>query len=145
MATSKKAVLIVLDSVGCGNAPDAAQYGDAGANTFKHIAENAHPSLPHLEALGLGNIPDTGFAPAARLKGVYGRCIERAAGKDTTTGHWEMSGLTLKKPFPTYPDGFPADVIEAFEKLTGRGVLGNCTASGTEIIERLGEEHMKTG
>ena len=145
MATSKKAVLIVLDSVGCGNAPDAAQYGDAGANTFKHIAENAHPSLPHLEALGLGNIPDTGFAPAACPKGVYGRCIERAAGKDTTTGHWEMSGLTLKKPFPTYPDGFPADVIEAFEKLTGRGVLGNCTASGTEIIERLGEEHMKTG
>ena len=120
MATSKKAVLIVLDSVGCGNAPDAAQYGDAGANTFKHIAENAHPSLPHLEALGLGNIPDTGFAPAACPKGVYGRCIERAA-------------------------GFPAEVIEAFEKLTGRGVLGNCTASGTEIIERLGEEHMKTG
>ena len=141
----KKAVLIVLDSVGCGNAPDAAQYGDAGANTFKHIAESARPGLPHLEALGLGNIPDTGFAPAACPKGVYGRCIERAAGKDTTTGHWEMSGLTLKKPFPTYPNGFPADVIEAFEKLTGRGVLGNCTASGTEIIERLGEEHMKTG
>ena len=105
----KKAVLIVLDSVGCGNTPDAAQYGDAGANTFKHIAESARPGLPHLEALGLGNIPDTGFAPAARPKGVYGRCIERAAGKDTTTGHWEIvRPVRLKKPFPTYPNGFPA-------------------------------------
>lgn len=142
---NKKAILIVLDSVGCGNAPDARAYGDEGANTLRHIAETAHPRLPNLEAMGLGNIPDTGFRAAECPNGLYGRCMERSAGKDTTTGHWEIAGLSLETPFPTYPEGFPGDVIEAFEKAVGRGTLGNCTASGTEIIERLGEEHLRTG
>lgn len=142
---SKKAILIVLDSVGCGNAPDARAYGDEGANTLRHIAETAHPRLPNMEAMGLGNIQDTGFRAAECPKGLYGRCMERSAGKDTTTGHWEIAGLSLETPFPTYPEGFPDDVIEAFEKAVGRGTLGNCTASGTEIIERLGEEHLRTG
>lgn len=142
---NKKAILIVLDSVGCGNAPDARAYGDEGANTLRHIAETAHPRLPNMEAMGLGNIPDTGFGAAECPNGLYGRCIERSAGKDTTTGHWEIAGLSLETPFPTYPEGFPDDVIEAFEKAVGRGTLGNCTASGTEIIERLGEEHLRTG
>lgn len=142
---NKKAILIVLDSVGCGNAPDARSYGDEGANTLRHIAETAHPRLPNMEAMGLGNIPDTGFCAAECPNGLYGRCMERSAGKDTTTGHWEIAGLSLETPFPTYPEGFPDDVIEAFEKAVGRGTLGNCTASGTEIIERLGEEHLRTG
>lgn len=142
---NKKAILIVLDSVGCGNAPDARAYGDEGANTLRHIAETAHPRLPNLEAMGLGNIPDTGFSAAECPNGLYGRCMECSAGKDTTTGHWEIAGLSLETPFPTYPEGFPDDVIEAFEKAVGRGTLGNCTASGTEIIERLGEEHLRTG
>ncbi len=141
----KRVILIVLDSVGCGNAPDAAQYGDAGANTLRHIAEKCSPSLPNLERLGLGNIPDTGFTPCPHPTGLYGRCIERSAGKDTTTGHWEIAGLPLRTPFPTYPHGFPPEVIDAFCKATGRGVLGNYPASGTAIIDELGVEHIQTG
>lgn len=141
----KRVILIVLDSVGCGNAPDAAQYGDAGANTLRHIAEKCSPSLPNLERLGLGNIPDTGFTPCPHPTGLYGRCIERSAGKDTTTGHWEIAGLPLHTPFPTYPHGFPPEVIDAFCKATGRGVLGNYPASGTAIIDELGVEHIQTG
>lgn len=141
----KKAILIVLDGVGCGNAPDAKAYGDEGANTLRHIAEAFHTQLPNLCALGLGHIEDSGYAPAENLCGAYGRCVEWSAGKDTTTGHWEITGLKLEKPFPTYPDGFPREVMEAFENAVGRGALGNYASSGTEILVRLGEEHMRTG
>lgn len=141
----KKAILIVLDGVGCGNAPDAAAYGDEGANTLRHVAEAAHPALPNLAALGLGSIPDTGIAASGKLIGAYGRCQEISAGKDTTAGHWEMAGLPTRTSFPTFPDGFPPDLIAAFEKAIGRGTLGNYAASGTAIIETLGEEHMRTG
>ncbi len=129
--TKKKAILIVLDGVGCGSAPDAAAYGDAGANTLRHVAERGHPVLPNLTALGLANIPDTGLTPPAGPIGSYGRCRERSAGKDTTTGHWEMAGLLTETPFPVFPDGFPEEVIRAFEEAIGR--LADETAA---VIER---------
>lgn len=141
----KKAILVVLDGVGCGNAPDAAAYGDEGANTLRHVAEKAAPALPNLRGIGLGHIPDAGFAPDPLMRGGFGRCRERSAGKDTTTGHWEMAGIITEQPFPVFPDGFPPDVIEPFEAAIGRGILGNYPASGTEILTVLGEEHMRTG
>lgn len=142
---NRKAILVVLDGVGCGNAPDAAAYGDEGANTLRHVAEQAAPSLPNLRSIGLGNIPDTGFAPDAEMRGGFGRCQERSAGKDTTTGHWEMAGIITEKPFPVFPDGFPPEVMEPFEAAIGRGTLGNYASSGTVILDVLGEEHMRTG
>ncbi len=145
MQKKQKVILIVLDGVGCGNAPDAAAYGDEGANTLRHVAEAAFPHLPNLSILGLGHIPDSGFAPAAQVIGAYGRCVERSAGKDTTTGHWEIAGLAVETPFPVYPDGFPPDVIGAFEAAIGRETIGNYASSGTEILEKLGEEHIRTG
>lgn len=140
----KRAIIIVLDAVGCGNAPDADMYGDAGSNTLRHVAEAAKPVLPNFQALGLGHIPDVGFA-AEPLRGAYGRLAERSLGKDTTTGHWEIAGLTVETPFPTYPDGFPPEVIQAFENAIGRKTLGNYASSGTEILDKLGEEHIRTG
>ena len=138
-------VLIVLDSVGVGDAPDAAEYGDAGANTVGHIVERTGLALPNMEKIGFGHIKGTGLKPDPEACGAYGRLTEASRGKDTTTGHWEMAGLTLHEPFPTYPDGFPPEVIEAFEKAVGRGTLGNKPASGTSIIQELGEEHLRTG
>ncbi len=140
----KKAVLIVLDSVGAGELPDAAKYGDAGANTLGHIIAKERPALPNLSALGLARVPGVGLenAPA---RGGYGRMAERSPGKDTTTGHWEIAGLTLARPFPTYPHGFPEDVLGAFERAIGTKTLGNKPASGTAIIEELGAEHLRTG
>ena len=138
-------VLIVLDSVGVGNAPDAADYGDAGANTVGHIVERTGLRLPNMEKIGFGHIEGTGLKPDPEACGAYGRLTEASRGKDTTTGHWEMAGITLHEPFPTYPDGFPPEVIEAFEKAVGRGTLGNKPASGTAIIQELGEEHLRTG
>lgn len=139
-------ILVVLDSVGIGEMPDAACYGDAGSDTLGNIAQRRRLRLPNLCALGLANIrPIAGLEPATGPSACYGRCALASPGKDTTTGHWEMAGILLAKPFPLYPNGFPPEVIEAFERHTGRRVLGNCTASGTEIIERLGEEHMRTG
>lgn len=141
----KKAILIVLDGVGVGNAPDADAYGDAGANTLGSVARIARPSLPNLSALGLAHITGSGLPRPETVCGAYGRLTERSAGKDTTTGHWEMAGLPLLEPFPTFPNGFPAEIIDALARRSGRGIIGNCVASGTEILESLGAEHMATG
>ncbi len=143
----KRAILIVLDSVGAGELPDAFEYGDEGSNTLKNIYKKAHNfSLPNLEKLGLLNID--GFEDlksSDTFKGSVAKCNEKSKGKDTTTGHWEISGLILDKPFPTYPNGFPDSLIQEFEKKTGRKVIGNYAASGTEIIKELGKEHVETG
>ncbi len=141
----KRVFLIVLDSVGAGALPDAKQYGDVGASTLEHTINAAHPKLPHLEKMGFGYIPNVPCERPADAVGAVGRAIERSAGKDTTTGHWEMSGVTLTQAFPTYPNGFPADVIDAFEKAIGRKTLGNYASSGTVILDELGEEHLRTG
>lgn len=142
-----RAVLIVLDSVGVGELPDAAEYGDAGSNTVKNIYKSIKNfSLPNLEKLGLLNID--GFEDLKKSDeyiGTVAKCNEKSKGKDTTTGHWEISGLVLDNPFPTYPDGFPEDIIKEFEKRTGRKTIGNYPASGTEIIKVLGKEHVDTG
>ena len=143
---NKKAILIVLDSVGIGELPDAAAYGDAGADTLGHIMAAAQPKLPNMMKLGLGNIDGISFrGNVADPEGCYGKMKEVSAGKDTTTGHWEIAGVQLKHPFPTFPDGFPQDFIERFEQATGRGTLGNKAASGTAILDELGEEHVATG
>ena len=137
--------LTVLDAVGCGELPDAADYGDVGSNTLGHTIAACHPALPNMAALGLGHIPGTGYTPDPEAKCAYGRCREVSAGKDTTTGHWEITGVRLEKPFPTFPDGFPADFIAAYEKAIGHRVIGNKAASGTVILDELGEEHLRTG
>jgi len=142
-----RAVLIVLDGVGIGEAPDAHEYGDEGSNTLVNTARSVGGlHLPHLARLGLGLLADIpGVPKVARAQGAYGTMRERARGKDTTSGHWEIAGIILDRAFPTYPNGFPPDVIQAFEKAIGRKVLGNKPASGTVIIEELGKEHMETG
>ena len=137
---------IVLDSVGIGEMPDAAAYGDAGSDTLGNIARRRTLHLPNLAKLGLGNIkPLPHVDPAEHPSAAYGRCALASPGKDTTTGHWEMVGIHLAKPFPLYPHGFPREIMDEFERRIGRGTLGNCAASGTEIIQKLGEEHMRTG
>lgn len=143
----KRVILIVLDSVGCGDAPDAAEYGDEGSNTLGNIARAVGGlHLPNLAALGLGNLTAIqGVPPAGHTQGAYGRLTEVSAGKDTTTGHWELAGILLNKPFPVYPNGFPPELISRFENAVGRKTLGNVPASGTEIIEKLGDEHVRTG
>jgi phosphopentomutase len=143
----ERIALIVLDSVGIGELPDAERFGDAGSHTLRHIAErNAPFELPNLQKLGLGNIePLPGIPPAERPTAFYGKMAEVSVGKDTMTGHWEIMGLNVSIPFQTYPEGFPAELIERFEQETGRKVLGNKPASGTEILDELGEEQMKTG
>ncbi|NLG25006.1 MAG: phosphopentomutase [Clostridiales bacterium] len=141
----RRVVLIVLDGVGIGELPDAARYGDAGADTLGHVLRDARPALPNLMSLGLFNIRGFDGYTEEEPIGCYGKMAEMSPGKDTTTGHWEIAGLPLKAPFPTYPNGFPGDVIAAFERETGMQVIGNVAASGTEIIERLGEEHLRTG
>jgi len=140
-------IVIVLDSLGVGALPDAAAYGDQGTNTLAHLAEAVGGvNLPHLGALGLGNLlPVAGVPPAAAPAGAFGRMAERSAGKDTTTGHWEMTGVVVTKPFPLYPHGFPPEIITAFEARTGRRVLCNRPASGTQVILEYGEEHLATG
>src|SRR5436189_14241 len=142
-----RACIIVLDAVGAGELPDADEYGDAGSNTLGNVANAVGGlDLPNLEALGLGNIePLEGCPPQPGAPAVAGRLIERSKGKDTTTGHWELMGIVTPEPLPTYPHGFPFGVIEDFAHRTGRGVLGNKPASGTEIIQELGEEQARTG
>lgn len=143
----KRFVLIVLDSVGVGALPDAHEYGDEGSNTLANTANKVGGlDMPNLQAWGLGNIiPINGVAPSDSPVAAWGKMGEQSAGKDTTTGHWEIAGIHLEKPFPTYPNGFPIEVIEAFEQSIGRKTLGNYPASGTEIIQQLGEEHLSTG
>jgi phosphopentomutase len=142
-----RVVLVVLDSLGFGEMPDAAEWGDAGADTIGHICAAREVKLPNLQAWGLGNAKELrGVAAVENPRGSYGRCAMRSNGKDTTTGHWEMAGIVLEKAFPVYPDGFPPEVIERFVAETKvPGVLGNFPASGTEIIKELGEEHVRTG
>jgi len=142
----RRVVLIVLDSVGIGELPDADRYGDEGSDTLGNISRQVDLYLPNLQRLGLGNIrPLRGVAPTATPEASYGRMAEASPGKDSVTGHWEIAGIVLDRPFPTFPKGFPADVIDAFERAIGRGVIGNEVASGTEIIERLGDAHVATG
>ncbi|HEX2058595.1 MAG TPA: phosphopentomutase [Actinomycetota bacterium] len=145
--TVRAVALVVLDSVGIGGAPDAAAFGDEGSATLQHVAEAVGGiQLPHLGALGLGNVVGVpGVPPAAEPAGAFGSMTERSAGKDTTTGHWEIAGIVLERPFPTYPGGFPPEVMDPFEEAIGSPSLGNVAASGTEIIERLGAEHLATG
>jgi phosphopentomutase len=143
----RRAVILVLDGVGVGAAPDAADYGDAGCDTLGNLARaRGGLSLPNLAAAGLGNIASIeGVAPTATPAGAWGRMRPASAGKDSTTGHWEIAGIHLRRPFPTYPDGFPRELVDAFARATGRGVIGNVAASGTEIIARLGEQHGSSG
>ena len=143
---NKKVIVIVLDSVGIGELPDAVNYGDKGADTLGHIINTCHPKLPHLMELGLANIDGASFPGRVDApKGCFGKLREVSAGKDTTTGHWEIAGVQLAQAFPTFPNGFPQDFIERFEKAVGRGTLGNKPASGTAILDELGEEHIRTG
>ena len=141
----KRAIIVVLDSVGAGALPDAAAFNDAHANTLGHINELIGLKVPNMRGLGLGYVPGIGMAGCVNAVGAVGRCLERSMGKDTTTGHWEMAGLISERPFPLYPDGFPQDVIARFEEAIGTKTLGNKPASGTAILDELGEEHMKTG
>lgn len=142
-----RVILIVLDSVGAGELPDASIYGDEGSDTIGNISKAIGGiSLPNMEKLGYGLIDGIkGINRCSKPKGAFGKCSEMSIGKDTVTGHWEISGVILKKPLKTYPNGFPKDIIEEFESKIGRKVLGNVVASGTQIIQELGDEHVKTG
>jgi phosphopentomutase len=142
----ERVIWIVLDSVGIGELPDAADYGDAGRDTLGHVARSRPLRLPHLVRLGLASIkPLEHLTPPVRAAGSYGKGATVSPGKDTTTGHWEMAGIWLDRAFPVYPHGFPRPLIEEFERQIGRRTLGNIPASGTEIIQELGERHMRTG
>jgi len=146
MASFERIIWIVLDSVGIGALPDAADYDDAGRSTLGHIAKSRPLALPNLVRLGLANItPLDHLAPSANPQGCYGKGATHSPGKDTTTGHWEMAGIWLPQAFPVYKQGFPRDLIEQFERAIGRKTIGNKPASGTEIIKELGEEHVRTG
>jgi phosphopentomutase len=146
MAPFQRVIWIVLDSVGIGALPDAADYDDVGRSTLGHIAESRPLKLPTLVRLGLANIaPLKNLSPAAAPLGAHGKGVTRSPGKDTTTGHWEMAGVWLDRAFPVYRNGFPADLIAEFERQIGRKTIGNKPASGTEIIKELGEEHVRTG
>jgi phosphopentomutase len=143
-----RVILVVIDSAGIGELPDAAAYGDEGSNTIGNIAAQVGLAVPFLRSLGLGRVVtlDAGGPSSDQPpRGAFGRMAEASPGKDSVTGHWEIAGVVLDRPFPTFPSGFPAGVIDEFERRIGRGSLGNVVASGTEIIERLGDEHVRTG
>lgn len=141
----ERIVAIVLDSVGIGELPDAGRYGDEGSDTLGNVARRVPLHLPALRHLGLDRLVPALGVPEGPAAGAFGRMAEASAGKDSVTGHWEMAGLVLERPFPTFPDGFPPAVIEAFERGIGRASIGNVVASGTEVIERFGAEHLRTG
>ena len=141
----KRAIVIVCDSMGVGELPDAKDFGDEGSNTLGHVIDTQHPKLPTLTRLGLLHTLPTPATTDNPGNAAFGRMAEVSAGKDTTTGHWEMMGLVVEDPFRTYPNGFPRDVIEEYERRIGRTTLGNKAASGTVILDELGEEHMRTG
>lgn len=141
----KRVILTVLDGVGVGALPDAGRYGDEGSNSMAHVIEATGVQLSNMARMGLGHIDGAGHPKDPNAIGAFGKARERSPGKDTTTGHWEMAGLTLKQPFPTFPGGFPREVMDAFEAAIGTKTLGNKAASGTEIIKELGEEHLETG
>src|SRR5579871_3782581 len=146
MATFERVIWIVLDSVGIGPLPDAADYGDVGRNTLGHIAESRPLQIPTLVSMGLANIaPLAHLTPPSKPTAAFGKGATHSPGKDTTTGHWEMAGIWLDQAFPVYKNGFPPEIIQPFEKAIGRKTLGNKPASGTEIINELGEEHVRTG
>jgi phosphopentomutase len=143
----KRAVILVLDGVGAGDAHDAVKYGDVGSNTLAHVARAVGGfNLPALASHGLGNVIDLeGMPREPEALGAWGRMQPASAGKDSTTGHWEIAGVHLAKPFPTYPHGFPANLVDQFARLTGRGVIGNVVGSGTAVLDEFGAEHMETG
>ncbi|MDE3154352.1 MAG: phosphopentomutase [Acidobacteriota bacterium] len=141
----RRVIVIVLDGVGIGALPDAAAWGDAGADTLQHVADRAGLRVPALRALGLGRLVALGGGAAEGAEGAVGRMAEVSAGKDSVTGHWELAGIVLDRPFRVYPDGFPPAFIDRFAARAGRGVIGNCVASGTAIIEQLGPEQARTG
>lgn len=144
--SKRRAAIIVLDGVGIGPAPDTVAYGDAGSDTLGHVLSGSRLDLPNLKALGLGRCaPLDSVPPVPEPAAAWGTAQPASAGKDSTTGHWELCGVILEQPFPTYPDGFPAAVIDEFSRLTGRAVLGNRAASGTAILDDLGAEHVRTG
>ncbi|MGE3275640.1 MAG: phosphopentomutase [Vicinamibacterales bacterium] len=145
MTAFRRAIVIVLDSVGIGELPDAARYGDEGSNTLGNLLRLRPITVPALASLGLGRLVPLGPAGTVTPSGATGRMAERSAGKDSVTGHWEMMGVVLDRPFPTYPTGFPADLMARFEARIGRPSLGNVVASGTAIIEELGPRHLQTG
>lgn len=139
-------IIIVLDSVGVGSLPDAARFGDEGANTLKHIDQFVGVlRLPHMKALGLYNIDGLGLEGVASPAGAFGRCAELSDAKDTITGHYEIAGLIVDKPFRVFPGGFPKEIVAELERRIGRGIIGNTNASGTEIIREMGDEHVRTG
>ena len=141
----KRAIVIVLDGAGIGELPDASAYGDQGSNTLGNIALRVPLLIPALRRLGLGRLVRLGSTGSPDAAAAVGRMAERSAGKDSVTGHWEMMGVVLSKPFPVYPDGFPAEIVSEFSRRTGRSVIGNKAASGTAIIDELGAEHVRTG
>ena len=147
MSEPRRAIILILDGVGCGAAPDAAAYGDAGSDTLGNLARAVGGlDLPNLERLGLGRIAPLAGVSAVNAPGAaWGRMLPRSSGKDSTTGHWEIAGVLLKHPLPTWPDGFPESVMAEFARRTGRGVLGNIATSGTEALRRFGDEHRRTG
>jgi phosphopentomutase len=142
-----RAIILVLDGVGAGEAPDAARYGDAGSDTLGNVARAVGGlDLPNLERLGLGHLkPLPGVRAVEDPQAAWGIMVPRSAGKDSTTGHWEIAGVVLEKPFPTYPEGFPPSLVAEFARLTGRAVIGNVVGSGTAVMDRFGEEHQRSG
>jgi phosphopentomutase len=146
MGPFRRAIVIVCDGLGVGEAPDAAAFGDQGSDTLGHVLASRDVRIPNLKALGLGNLTPTFHgARDSRPLGAWGKMAEKSAGKDTATGHWEMTGLITRRPFKVYPQGFPPECVRPFEERIGRKVLGNKAASGTEILKELGEEHLRTG